>query len=328
MDAGLDVGGGRDAGSCPPPLGAAVPRAASPTDYPMDDVLRVSDIQAKGTHNSYHIEPEAAHPDWMYTHAPLDVQLDAQGVRKLELDVSWSERCGRFEVYHIGFLDELTTCRLFTECLATIRRWSDAHPGHHPIFVQIETKDTFDADDAPARYDSLDAEIRSVFPEELLITPDLVRGAHLSVAEAIATDGWPTLGEVRGRVLFFLDRGGEQRDLYLVAHDGLAGRVLFVDGSATDSFAVVHVRNDPGAQFDEIQALVRAGHLVRTRADDDSTLARALDSGAHATSTNWPVPVDGHDFSLTIPGGTPSRCNPVSAPAGCTPEAIEHPSRL
>src|SRR5690606_38043625 len=131
-------------------------------------------------------------------------------------------------------------------------------------------------------------EIRSVFPEELLITPDLVRGEHESVAAAVAAEGWPTLGETRGRVLFFLDRGDAQRDAYLRGHEDLSGRVLFVDGSATDPFAVVHVRNDPVRDFDVIQALVAAGHLVRTRADDEETLARALESGAHAISTNWP----------------------------------------
>ena len=326
MDAGFDAGrSSHDAGACPPALGTPAPRDAPPPVLSMDDVLRVNHFQAKGTHNSYHVEPTPAHPEWMYTHAPLDEQLAEQGVRKLELDLWWNERCERFEVFHIGFLDEVTTCRLFTDCLAAIRAFSDAHPGHHPVLVQIEPKDTFADDVGPSRFDALDAEIRSVFPEDLLITPDFVRGAHASVREAVETDGWPTLGETRGRVLFFLDRGGAQRDLYLRGHEDLSGRVLFVDGSATDPFAVVHVRNDPNGDFDEIQTLVRAGHIVRTRADDDASLARALESGAHAISTNWPVPVDGHAFSLAIPGGTPSRCNPLSAPAGCTPEAIEAP---
>ena len=325
MDAGFDASSVRDAGACPPPLGSPSMRGEAPPVLAMDDVLRVNHFQAKGTHNSYHVEPTPAHPEWMYTHAPLEVQLSEQGVRKLELDLWWNEHCERFEVFHIGFLDEETTCRLFTDCLSAIRAFSDAHPGHHPVLVQIEPKDSFDDAVGPSRFDALDAEIRSVLPEDMLITPDSVRGARASVREAVETDGWPTLGEARGRMLFFLDRGGAQRDLYLRGHEDLSGRVLFVDGSATDPFAVVHVRNDPGGDFDEIQALVRAGHIVRTRADDDAALARALESGAHAISTNWPVPVAGHDFSLTIPDGTPSRCNPLSAPAGCTPEAIETP---
>src|SRR5215212_8040257 len=66
----------------PPPL---------PTyDYPLDDVLRLNHIQMKGTHNSYHIAPEGAIDDWRYTHAPLDIQLAAQGVRKVELDTHYN----------------------------------------------------------------------------------------------------------------------------------------------------------------------------------------------------------------------------------------------
>ena len=57
----------------------------------------------------------------------------------------------------------------------------------------------------PSLFERIDHEIRSVFPEELLITPDLVRGSSATLAEAIATTGWPKLGAVRGRVMFGFD---------------------------------------------------------------------------------------------------------------------------
>ena len=55
--------------------------------YPLDDLLRVNELQAVGTHNSYHLRTEGVdRPEWDYDHLPLDQQADAQGVRQFELD--------------------------------------------------------------------------------------------------------------------------------------------------------------------------------------------------------------------------------------------------
>src|SRR5690606_9018207 len=81
--------------TCPAPLGTPAARApVSGVEHPLDEVLRIHHLQAKGTHNSYHIAPPRAPGVWDYTHAPLDVQLGAQGVRKVELDLYFDERCG------------------------------------------------------------------------------------------------------------------------------------------------------------------------------------------------------------------------------------------
>jgi hypothetical protein len=75
--------------------------------------------------------------------------------------------------------------------------------------------------------------------------------------------------------------------------------------------------------------------LVRTRADwdlvqplagDTSVRDAALAGGAHFISTDFPAPVDGIDYWVDIPGGTPSRCNPITAPPECTAEAVEDPA--
>ena len=51
--------------------------------YPLDDELRVTDVQVIGTHNSYHVminELDA----WNYTHAPLDEQIRDLADRRVE----------------------------------------------------------------------------------------------------------------------------------------------------------------------------------------------------------------------------------------------------
>jgi len=85
------------------------PRDPALYAHPKDDALRIDHLQVKATHNSYHIAPsEKTIPDWSYTHAPLDVQLDEQGVRGVELDLHWDGQ-GEIRVLHVPLLDPKTT---------------------------------------------------------------------------------------------------------------------------------------------------------------------------------------------------------------------------
>jgi hypothetical protein len=55
----------------------------------------------------------------------------------------------------------------------------------------------------------------------------------------------------------------------------------------------------------------------------------ALASGAHFVSTDYEEPNPAFSsYVVTIPGGTPARCNPVTAPADCSPTDVEDPERL
>ena len=304
---------------------------------------------------------------WEYNHLPLDEQFSNQGIRQIELDLFHDPdggyhanpiglqivtddpdvRIPHFEppgikVFHVQELDYGTTCPTFIGCLEVIRDWSDANPGHLPISVLVELKDDtipdpgfgfrtplpFDA----AALDGVDAEIRSVFAEKRLITPDFVRGDRATLEEAILEDGWPTLREARGKVLFLMDNGGSKRSLYLDGHPSLAGRVLFTNANPGDPDAAFVKRNN--AFDDGIGPLVEDGYLVRTRADADTEEARsgdttkrdaALASGAHFVSTDYPVPNPdfGTGYFVEIPGGMPAACNPVNAPAGCRNDALE-----
>ena len=106
---------------------------------------------------------------------------------------------------------------------------------------------------------------------------------------------------------------------------------MFAEGNDGDPIESVLVLNEPIAQEARIRAAVEAGFLVRTRADTDGVepragdttrLEAALRSGAHMISTDFPVPVEGIDYTVEIPGGAPSGCNPVTAPPECTAEAV------
>jgi hypothetical protein len=86
------------------------------------------------------------------------------------------------------------------------------------------------------------------------------------------------------------------------------------------------ILNDPVGQFDEIQRLVKAGYMVRTRADADTREARENDtrrraaafaSGAQAVSTDYYLPAThfGNEYQVSLL--QPVQCNPVTSPENC-----------
>ena len=54
----------------------------------------------------------------------------------------------------------------------------------------------------------------------------------------------------------------------------------------------------------------------------------ALANGVHFLSSDLPALVEGRSYALDIPNGNPSRCNPITAPPECTPEALENLSAV
>ena len=308
-----------------------------------------------------------------YTHVPLDTQLSDQGIRQVELDVFadptgglYSFRHGPpavgqpgasglaeldapgFKVMHEQDVDYATTCLTFVACLKTVKQWSDAHPGHAPIMILVEAKDGPISDPRnlgfvkplpfdPAQFDALDAEIRSVFAADQLITPDDVRGTYDTLEQAVLAGAWPTLGQSRGKIMFTLDNAAK-RATYTEGHPSLRGRVLFTNAAPGEPEAAFIERNDAAPMQAEIADLVRKGYVVRTRADaemvqpaanDTSWQQAALASGAQWISTDYPV-ADARfpNYVVAIPGGTPGRCNPITAPPDCQSTDIENPDAL
>ena len=301
--------------------------------HDLDDLLRFNHAQVLGTHNSYHVAASPTIPQWDYTHLPLDEQAAWQGVRQFELDLYYDNANDDWKVLHVPYVDKETNCYVLGDCLGALKGWSDDNPHHYPFVVMIELKESFKEDKATMMLMRLEEIVLSVWPEERLLTPDLVRGDRSSLKEAIEDVGWPTLGELRGRLMMVFHTGGDWQAAYRGDTDSAEGLLLFPDASGRASlpYAAFHAVNDP-RDASKIAALVDAGHVVRTRADSDTyeNIANdpgrsedAIASGAHFISTDYPRTEPGEGYGVMIPGGMPAGCNPRTAPPECTPEAVE-----
>ena len=305
-----------------------------------------------------------------YHHAPLGDQLSG-GVRQVEIDVFADPVGGRFaypaivrsiaaaglpadpdfdperemdkpgfKVMHVQDLDERSTCHTFVACLKDVRAWSRAHPRHIPIFILVETKEDTPREMpnavkaepfTPALFDALDAEIRSVFQPNEIVTPDEVRGNASTLLDAVHAGKWPTLARARGRVVFLMDQQ-HVGPIYTQGHPSLKGRILFTNATPGAPDAAFVEQN--AGSLEEINALVKQGYLVRTRTDEGTEQARtndttrrdlALSSGAQILSTDYPgsEPSSWTKYFVGLPNGLVARCNPVNKPASCVDSLLE-----
>ena len=290
--------------------------------------ISINQIQFVGSHNSY----KRAMPDSFikqlmkvnpnlvesldYEHIPLGDQLDL-GIRKLELDIFYLADDERFSVGHVQQIDMSSNCLTLRICLTQIISWSEDNPTHSPIWISFNAKDNY----------ILGLPTPEIFTPEAFLLLDSVfeemLGEKIIRPKDIVNLQWPLLEEAKGKFILILDEGGTKRDIY---HDGWQHRPMFTNSPEGHPAAAVMIINDPIGDFDKIQRLVKAGYMVRTRADADTREARENDtrrkaaafaSGAQAISTDYYLPAIhfGNEYQVNLP--QPVQCNPITAPENC-----------
>jgi hypothetical protein len=338
------------------------------TNDPGDNV-RINQIQVIGSHNSYKkaIDPKlfkmlqgrdsVGMSKIDYEHISLSDQLNL-GLLNLEIDVYADTAGGKyahpkgldwvpgqpaydtegvmkkpgFKVFHMVDIDYRSNCPTFKLCLQELRRWSDAHPGHNPIFITMNAKDEKSKNPAftvpdkftAAIYDKLDKEIADNLGLDHVITPDKVRGKYKTLEEAVLHQNWPTLKQAKGKFIFILDEQQPKIGEYISGHASLKGRVLFTNSEPGTPEAAIHIMNNAKKEQAQIAELVKKGYIIRTRADSDTQEARANDkssfdaamqSGAQIITTDY-YKKSIHfksDYVISFPDGGYFRANPVFA---------------
>ncbi|WGU38757.1 Ca2+-dependent phosphoinositide-specific phospholipase C [Phenylobacterium sp. NIBR 498073] len=306
-----------------------------------------------------------------YVHPPVEMQLRA-GLRSLEFDLNVDHEGGRFsdplayrllrekgaknlaplysealkepglKTLHAADIDFRSSCPTFRLCLQQMRAWSDANPGHSPVFVLLEPKFNSLAGFAPGAtqlipfdakaFAEMDASIGEIIGRDRVVAPDDLRGQHATLEKAALAGAWPTLGQARGKFVFLMIVPGMNLAAfkpYLDGHPNLEGRLAFVQGEPGMAHAAFVMVDNALTRGGEIKALVKAGRLVRSRSDIDTYEARqndparrdaALASGAQVVSTDypWAPNIFGNAYAVSpFDGGF--RCNPVSGACAKTP---------
>ncbi|QLH19793.1 phosphatidylinositol-specific phospholipase C domain-containing protein [Streptomyces sp. Rer75] len=162
-----------------------------------------------GVHNAYE---KAKYP---YFADALD-----SGASLLELDV-WTNAFGSgWRVSHGNPLGNDNNCenaatpaelrtkarnQSLAGCLADMRAWHDAHPGHRPIVIKTELKDGF-YDKSGRGPDDLDALLAGTLGDALLRPADVV-GDHTDLDQAVRAGAWPTRSALAGKFIVELIPG-------------------------------------------------------------------------------------------------------------------------
>ncbi|MEU1039447.1 phosphatidylinositol-specific phospholipase C domain-containing protein [Streptomyces sp. NPDC005551] len=186
---------------------AVLALAASPPSTAADPAY--SATTWVGVHNAYE---KAKFP---YFADALD-----SGAGMLELDV-WTNVFGSsWRVSHSNPLGNDNNCenaaraselrtrtrnRDLGGCLADIRAWHDAHPGHRPIQLKVEMKDGFQGRNGrgPAQLDAL---LTARLGDALLRPADVV-ASHPDLDSAVRADGWPARSALAGKFVVELIPG-------------------------------------------------------------------------------------------------------------------------
>lgn len=300
-----------------------------------------------------------------YGHLPFDSQFTGYHMRGLEIDIYNDPKGGLFykrrinalvhglhqnshiealkkpgfKVLHIKDVDYQTNYYTFVDALTALRNWSDAHPNHLPLFINVETKNIGPGDKSgflrflgfkravpfdSAACDNIDIEIKSVFGNDLhsVITPDRLRGKYASLEDMVQHNGWPTLDDSRGKIIFIMI--GDAKKLYTDGHPSLTGRAIFTYARPGSPECAFIMQDNSVKDSANITKLVKQGYIVRTRSDAETVESRnndstakiaAFNSGAQITSTDYYKPdLRFSTFTVQWDGKHAGRINPVTAP--------------
>lgn len=327
--------------------------------------LKINQIQVIGSHNSYKkaILPEVYSylsqkdtlnllPRIQYEHIPIPQQLDL-GLRNLEIDVYADSKGGKYahpkildlvkttqpfdpegkmkkpgyKMIHITDIDYQTWYYTLEDCLKDLKKWSDAHPDHDPVFITLEPKDgkanqfgTEPEHYTSVLFDQLDNELKKYLGKNKIITPDDIRSNYKTLNEAVLHQNWPKVKDAKGKFLFVIDNNSENRDLYIKDHPSLKGRMIFTNSAPGTPESAVLFMNDPSPKIND---LVKQGYIIRTRADADTMEARkedysrfekAKESGAQVITTDYYQPSNlfKSNYKISFDNNTYERKNPVN----------------
>jgi len=191
-----------------------------------------------GSHNSCHVANLLALfiAPWRYTHAPPVALLD-MGLRSVELDI-WYSRCSQtWRIVHEHLIDGLRNVsqdRILAQFQA-INDWSNKNPGHFPLILNIDIKGSYgmlpwlavcigrgigtDPERDHEALTSLRDDATQAFGSKLFTPNDLGKG-QVPLVQWLATNPWPSVERLKGKIMLHLNIYSDRSDLRHSADHG------------------------------------------------------------------------------------------------------------
>lgn len=195
-------------------------------------------------------------------------------------------------------------------CLADIRAWHDAHPGHRPIMLKMELKDGFQANlgRGPAELDTL---LTNKLGNALLRPADVAAG-HATLDEAVQANGWPRRDSLAGKFIVELipgtvEEGNPLDSLWTDKEYATHLRDLARAGrlSTAAAFPAVHkaASGDPRSRYAD--ASIRPWFVVFD-GDASAYAGGSIDTGWYADRGYLVVMTDAQNVPPAIDGTHPT----------------------
>ncbi len=279
---------------------------------------RYSDVRQTSAHNAF--QRHEAIFDMLVWHRIRSLELDIHVGKTFESTID-----GEWYVYHTDITDDETSCVHLGDCLEEIEVHAHGVPEHEVVTVWIDLKDPWDDTHGPAE---LDARITGVLGDRVFTPAELqARCPGADSVQAAALDpacGWPTLDELRGRVIVVLTGGGGT----LADYDGTRAFVApdVADVAAMGEWPGTAFFNESVEGLSNAAEIAAAGGIVRVYGlDDEAAWQDGLAADVHHFGTDM-VNGEQDPWAATHDeDGWPFACRAAAAscvPAGPEPAAI------
>lgn len=301
-------------------------------NYKHPDLVQQLNANLRGLELDVYYDPDGNR----FNHPASYRILQEKGVKDLAPHNTKGLEKPGFKVLHMADIDFRSHYPNLKDALTELRQWSDQHPQHTTIFIMIEAKDSgFPIFPDPTQvlpftqtaYDELDAEIIKYLGKDKIITPKEIQGQFATLREAVTHNNWPKTADSKGKFIFMLLPGSAgtlstKNNPYLI-NGSLEKRLMFMESEPDDSFAAFILRDNAIVRQHEIQAMVKQGFIVRTRADIETYEAKvndltrsksAFSSGSQIISTDFfrPGNTYGTSYFVKPPQDKDYFINPVN----------------
>ncbi len=299
----------------------------------LENGIKFNELSYVATHNSYQKdETEAAKKVFenlsqltfglvnkekaLFESETLTQQF-SNGVLSVEIDVEPVVKKGvtSFVCMHMPVWSAGTTCYDFALAMKEIYLWSENNPNHLPITIIIEPKKYALPVNGMKKFtvqyaNDLDAIIRDTLKEKLFTPADMLRD-YESFRDMRLNDDWCKVSDLLGKVMILLHPCDATTD-YIAQDYSVRTQAMFpalTYGNKNDSFASFLLINDPITANDTSEEIIdNLNFVVRTRADEylkitDENREKAILSGAHIVSTDYPPRDRGTDNLFTFANG-------------------------